>query len=333
MAFASSPPSAVLVLAGGVGGSRFVRGVLTAFPDSRVDVIVNTADDITMHGLRVCPDLDTLTYALAGVNDAERGWGRADEGWRIMDELRAFSSSATGSAAEPTWFALGDRDVALHLVRTGLLASGARLTQATARLAARWLPERVRLLPMTDHPVETQVHLQDGRRVHFQEYWVRLHADPAVDALEYLGIGDARPSGEVVDAIGRADVVLVAPSNPVVSIGPVLAVPGIREALVASSAPIVGFSGIIGGAPVLGMAHKLLPAIGVPVSAEGVARHYGRRAAGGLLDAWLMDDADAGAVDALRADGFTVEATGLLMTSPEVTAGFIRRGLQLVGGH
>lgn len=313
----------VLVLAGGVGGSRFVTGVLAAFPQAQVDVVGNTADDITMHGLRICPDLDTMTYALGGANDAQRGWGRADEGWRVMEELRAFE-------AQPTWFALGDRDLATHLVRTQLLAAGLRLTEVTERVARRWLPERVRLLPMTDDPVETHVLLTDGRRVHFQEFWVRLHAEPDVAGLDIVGLADARPTPEMTEAIAAADLVLVAPSNPVVSIGPVLGVPGLRDALLAHDAPILGFSGILGGAPVLGMAHRLLPAIGVEVSALGVGLHYGSRSRGGLLDAWLVHESDAAAVPALRAAGLAAEAVPLLMSSPEATATFIHQALELV---
>ena len=251
----------LVILAGGVGGSKFIVGARRAFPEAAITVVGNTADDITLHGLRICPDLDTLMYTLGGGSDAERGWGRSDESWRAMAELTAY-------AAEPTWFALGDRDLGTHLVRTQLLNAGYPLSEVTAALAGRWLAgdPGLRLLPMTDDRVETHITIADdaapgGRRaVHFQEYWVRLRAQPAALAVTMVGIEDARPAAGVAEAIGAADLILVAPSNPVVSIGPILAVPGLRAALTGASAPVVGFSGILGGAPVLGMAHRLLPA-------------------------------------------------------------------------
>lgn len=318
----------VVVLAGGVGGSRFVTGARLAFPDAELSVIVNTADDITLHGLRICPDLDTMMYTLGGGNDTERGWGRADEGWRGMAELAAYGQ-------EPTWFSLGDRDLGTHLVRAQLLARGMTSTQVTARLVERWLPGAgIRLLPMTDQVVETRLTISDAdgvRDVHFQEYWVRHHAAPRITRLWMEGLDQARPSVEVAEAIGQAQVVLVAPSNPVVSIAPILRVPGMTDLLADAAAPIVGCSGIIAGAPLLGMAHKLLPVIGVEVSAAAVARFYGARVQGALLDAWVVDDADAAAVPGLRAEGFAAGATDLVMRTPEATAGIIRFGLGLLG--
>jgi LPPG:FO 2-phospho-L-lactate transferase len=314
----------LVILAGGVGGSKFVLGARHAFPDATITVIGNTADDITLHGLRICPDLDTLMYTLGGGGDTERGWGRSDEGWRVMAELAAYH-------AEPTWFSLGDRDLGTHLVRTQLLNAGYPLSEVTAALAGRWLAgdAGLRLLPMTDDRVETHVTIADetapgGRRaVHFQEYWVRLRAQPAALAVTVVGIEDARPAAGVAEAIGAADLVLVAPSNPVVSIGPILAVPGMRAALVGAAAPIVGFSGILGGAPVLGMAHRLLPAIGVGVDAASVGIHYGSRTAGGVLDVWVMDSADAAAAEPVRAAGLVPVVTDLIMSDPEATATFI----------
>lgn len=317
----------VVVLAGGVGGSRFVTGARLAFPGAELSVIVNTADDITLHGLRICPDLDTLMYTLGGGNDTERGWGRADEGWRVMAELAAYQQ-------EPTWFSLGDRDLGTHLVRAQLLAQGLTPTQVTARLAQRWLPAAgIRLLPMTDQSVETRLTISDAdgvREVHFQEYWVRYHAAPRITQLWTEGLDRARPSEAVTQAIEQADVVLVAPSNPVVSISPIINVPGMIDLLVNAAAPIVGFSGIIAGAPLLGMAHKLLPVIGVEVSAAAVARFYGARARGALLDAWVVDNADVAAVPGLVADGIATGATDLLMRTPEATADIIRFGLGLL---
>jgi LPPG:FO 2-phospho-L-lactate transferase len=314
----------LVILAGGVGGSKFTVGARRAFPDATVTVIGNTADDITLHGLRICPDLDTLMYTLGGGGDVERGWGRSDEGWRVMAELAAYH-------AEPTWFSLGDRDLGTHLVRTQLLNAGYPLSEVTAALAGRWLAADagLRLLPMTDDRVETHITIADeaapgGRRaVHFQEYWVRLRAQPAALAVTVVGVEDARPAAGVAEAIGAADLILVAPSNPVVSIGPILAVPGVRAALGGTTAPIVGFSGILGGAPVLGMAHRLLPAIGVGVDAASVGIHYGSRTAGGVLDVWVMDSADAAAAEPVRAAGLVAVVTDLIMSDPEATAAFI----------
>ncbi|RCK70746.1 2-phospho-L-lactate transferase [Desertihabitans brevis] len=318
----------IVVLAGGVGGSRFVRGVLAAYPGAQVTVVGNTADDITLHGLRICPDLDTMTYALGGAIDPERGWGLADEGWRVMEELRAH-------AAEPTWFNLGDRDIATHLIRTQMLAAGYPLSDVTRALTQRWLgaDSPVTLLPMSDDRVETHVVIADddapgGRRaVHFQEFWVRMHAEPPVLEVVQVGIEEARPAPGVLEALAGADLVLVAPSNPVVSIGPVLATPGVRDAVRATPAPVVGFSGILSGRPVLGMADKLLPAIGVEVDAAAVGLHYGSRRAGGVLDRWVVDSDDAAALARLRDGGLEALAHPLLMTDPDTTAAFIRAGV------
>jgi LPPG:FO 2-phospho-L-lactate transferase len=321
----------IVVLAGGVGGSRFTAGVRRAYPDATVTIVGNTADDITIHGMRVCPDLDTLMYTLGGGGDAERGWGRLDESWRAVEELRAYG-------AEPTWFGLGDRDLGTHLVRSGMLAAGVPLSEVTARLCARWWAHDpgLRLLPMTADPVETYVEIADaeapgGRRsVHFQEYWVRLHAVPEALALAQVGIEEARPAPGVEEALAGADLVLVGPSNPVVSIGPILAVPGLRDAVRATPAPVIGFSGILHGAPVLGMAHRLLPTIGVAVDAAAVGRHYGARTGSGVLDAWVVDTGDAGSAAALTADGLPTLVHDLVMSTPDATAAFVRSAVDEV---
>jgi LPPG:FO 2-phospho-L-lactate transferase len=316
----------VVVLAGGVGGSRFVAGVRAAYPEAQLTVVVNTADDVTMHGLRICPDLDTMTYALGGAIDRERGWGRAEETWRVKAELAAYG-------LEPSWFGLGDLDLATHLARTQLLAAGLPLSEVTRRITARWLANDplLGLLPMTDDVVETEIAIADasapqGRRwLHFQEYWVRLRAEPDALAVRRLRIEQARPAAGVLEAIATADLVLVAPSNPVVSIGPILEVPGIATAILAAAAPVIGFAGILGGAPVLGMAHRLLPAVGIDVDAAAVGRNYGSRSAGtGILDLWVMDSADATSAAALESVGLPAAVTGLIMTNPEATAEFIR---------
>lgn len=323
----------IVILAGGVGGSKFVAGVRRAYPEAHLTVVANTADDITMHGLRICPDLDTMMYTLGGGSDLVRGWGRYEETWRVKDELAAYG-------VEPSWFGLGDLDIATHLVRTQMLDAGYPLSDVTDALCSRWLGHDplLRLVPMSNDRVETHIVIADpdapsGRRaIHFQEYWVRLHAAPDALDMVRVGIDQAIPTPGLVETISGADLVLVAPSNPVVSIGPILAVPGLRSALVATPAPVIGFAGILGGAPVLGMAHRLLPMIGVEVDAAAVGRHYGSRSSGGVLDAWVVDGADAAQVDALTAAGLPGLATDLLMTDPDATAGFVREAVERFSG-
>jgi LPPG:FO 2-phospho-L-lactate transferase len=314
----------IVILAGGVGGSKFVLGVRRAYPTAELSVIANTADDITLQGLRICPDLDTIMYTLGGGADSVRGWGRDDESWRVMEELACYG-------VEPTWFSLGDRDLGTHLVRTQMLNAGYPLSEVTRALCSRWLANdaRLRLLPMTDDRVETHVTIADPeapgqlRAVHFQEYWVRLHADPDALAVTLLGIETARPAPGVLESLEQADLILLAPSNPVVSIGPILAVPGLRDALQHAPAPVIGFAGILGGAPVLGMAHRLLPAIGVEVDAAAVGLHYGARSRGGVLDTWAMDSADSSSADLVQQGGLRAVVTDLLMRDPASTAAFV----------
>ncbi len=322
----------IVALAGGIGAARFLRGLKVAAPTAEITVIGNTADDITLLGLRVSPDLDTLMYTLGGGIDDTQGWGRDRESWHVKEELAAYDYG-------PSWYGLGDRDLATHLVRTSLLDAGYSLTEVTAALCHRWQPG-ARLLPMSDDRIETHIVIEDtqGRRaVHFQEYWVRLRAEPAARDVVVVGVEDAHPAPGVLDAIGQADVVLLPPSNPVVSIGTILAVPGIRAAITAVDAPVVGVSPIIGGAPVRGMADKLLPAIGVETSAVGVGRHYGGRGGhdeqgahdeqdrGGLLDGWLVDTVDADAT----VPGAIVQAGPLLMTDVPAAASIARQALSL----
>ena len=313
----------IVVLAGGTGGARFLRGVRAAAPDATITAVVNTGDDVTMHGLRICPDLDTVMYTLGGGIDEERGWGRVGESWTVKEELAAYG-------ADPDWFGLGDRDLATHLVRTRMLDAGYPLSDVTAALAERWQPG-VRLLPMSDQRVETHVVVDDpesGRQqaIHFQEWWVRHRAALDPSAFVQVGVDAARPAPGVTEAFAAADAVLLAPSNPVVSIGTILGVPGLREALVPSRARIAGVSPIVGGAVVRGMADRCLPVLGIEVSAEGVGRHYGARAAGGVLDAWLVAPDDAAEVP-----GVDVRRVPLLMSSPEATANLARAALDATG--
>ena len=323
----------VTVLSGGVGGARFLQGLLHRVQRSgratEVTVVANTADDIWLHGLKVCPDLDTVMYTLGGGIDEERGWGRADETWHAKEELAAYG-------VEPTWFGLGDRDLATHLVRTQMLEAGYPLSAVTAALCKRWQPG-VTLLPMSDDRVETHVVIDDeaepsGRRaVHFQEYWVRLHAEVPARAVVPVGLDQAQPAPGVVEAITGADLVLVPPSNPVVSVGTILGVAGIREALRSTAAPVVGLSPIVAGAHVRGMAAQMLTALGIEVSAAAVAEHYGARSSGGVIDAWLVDEADADAVERVEAAGIRCRAVPLMMTDHDATAAMVDAAYALAG--
>ncbi len=327
----TSPFPAITVLSGGVGGARFLQGLLhhcaRANTPTQVTVVANTADDIWLHGLKVCPDLDTVMYTLGGGIDAERGWGRTDETWHAKEELAAYG-------VEPTWFGLGDRDLATHLVRTEMLDAGYPLSAVTEALCARWQPG-VRLLPMTDDRVETHVVVDDeaepsGRRaIHFQEYWIRLGAAVPARAVVPVGLDKATPAPGVLEAIGAADLVLVPPSNPVVSVGTILGVPGVREAVRETTAPVVGLSPIVAGRHVRGMAEQLLTAIGVEVSAAAVAEYYGPRRDGGVLDGWLVDSADADAVDRVRAAGIACRAVPLMMTDADATAAMVEAAFAL----
>jgi LPPG:FO 2-phospho-L-lactate transferase len=305
----------VVALAGGIGGARFLRGLRAAVPDAEITVIGNTGDDISLFGLRVCPDLDTVMYTLGGGINEEQGWGRVDESFTVKEELLAYGVG-------PSWFGLGDRDFATHIVRTQMLAAGYRLSAVTEALCDRWRPG-VRLIPMTDDQVETHVVIDDPERgriaVHFQEWWVRLRASVPAESIAAVGADDAKPAPGVLEAIEAADVVLFPPSNPVVSIGTILGIPGIRDAV--SAKTVVGVSPIIGGAPVRGMADACLTAIGVETSAQAVAAHYGPE----LLDGWLVDDADSGTA----VDGVEVRSRPLLMKDPESTAAIARAALDL----
>ncbi|GAB2444689.1 2-phospho-L-lactate transferase [Nocardioides hungaricus] len=327
----------ITVLSGGMGGARFLQGLLHGIatgrlpgvtPDARVTVIANTADDLWIHGLKVCPDLDTVMYTLGDGIDLDRGWGRRDETWSVKEDLAAYG-------VERTWFGLGDRDIATHLVRTQMLDAGYSLTDVTAALCHRWQPG-VTLLPMTDDRVETHVAIPDpdapsGRRVvHFQEYWVRLRAEVPAEAVVFVGLDDAAPAPGVLDAITDADLVVLPPSNPVVSVGTILGVPRVREALAATRAPVVGLSPIVGGAHVRGMAEQLLTSIGVEVSAAGVGLHYGSRGDGGVLDGWLVDEVDADQVERVAAAGLACRAVPLMMTDHDATAAMAAAAVELV---
>ncbi|MGS0687172.1 2-phospho-L-lactate transferase [Nakamurella sp. GG22] len=353
----------IAVLVGGIGGAKFLLGVKeylgwqaygpapTTFgappeglpweypasgPTSEVTAIVNTADDIRLHNLQICPDLDSCMYTLAGVSDRQRGWGRADETWTVSAEL-------AGYGAEAPWFSLGDRDIATHLIRTRMLDAGYPLSEVTRALCDRWQPG-VTLLPMTDSRIETHVVVADPEpsqasvaagqatgapplvALHFQEWWIRYQAALPALSIKPIGAEDAVPGPGVLAAIADADVVLVAPSNPVVSIGTVLAVPRIADALRATSAPVVGVSPVIGSRPVRGHADKCLQALGVECSAEGIGRHYGARSAGGILDAFLIAEDDTADIP-----GVTVVPRPLLMSDPKATAVMVAACVEVAG--
>ena len=310
----------VTALAGGIGAGKFLRGLLRAVPADDVTIVVNTGDDVLIHGLHVSPDLDSVTYWLGDTFDRERGWGRRDETFRATEELRRFDP-------DMAWFNLGDLDLATHLFRSNLLREGATLSEATARVAGRFGVE-ARLLPMSDDPVTTRVIVvAEGEELdlHFQEYWVRRGARDEVKGVRYEGAGDARPAPGVLDVIAETDVIVVCPSNPVASIGPILAVPGVREAIGARSADVVGISGIVGGTPLAGMADRLMPVAGVEVTAAGAAGCYR-----GLLGAWVVDEADRGLAARIEATGIRVGVTDSIMTDDAKAEALARFALGLL---
>ena len=327
----------VAVLAGGVGGARFLLGLKAALglppvgppagsptnagSDHDITAVVNTGDDIWLHGLRICPDLDTCMYTLGGGIDTQRGWGRAGETWVVKAELAEYG-------ADPDWFGLGDRDLATHLVRTRMLQEGYPLSVVTAALCTRWRPG-VRLLPATDDRCETHVVVADSqgpRAMHFQEWWIRHRA--ALPASEFVPIGadDAEPAAGVLEAIAEADAVLLAPSNPVVSIGSVLAIPAIRRAVRSTTARVIGLSPIVAGRAMRGMAETCLATIGVPCEAGAVGAYYGARVAGGILDGWLVHTGDAATVP-----GMEIREIPLLMTDVPASAAMAAAALHLAG--
>ncbi|MDQ1529524.1 MAG: 2-phospho-L-lactate transferase [Actinomycetota bacterium] len=312
----------ITVLSGGVGGARFLRGVRAAAGDSTITAIVNTGDDMWLAGLRITPDLDSIMYTLAGENDEVRGWGRIGESERVSEELRAYGVGWP-------WFTLGDLDLGTHIARTSFLRDGVPLSEATDRITSRW-DLGAHLIPATDDEVETHVVTDEGT-MHFQEWWTKHRASLLARSFVQENVSTATPAPGVLEAIRDADVVLVAPSNPVVSIGTILDIPGIRDAVQSTAAPVVGVSPIIGGSVVRGMADACLTAIGVATTADAVALHYGSRASGGILDAWLVDDADAAAAPAIEAAGIRASVVPLWMrdvpTSAALAAAALAAGL------
>jgi LPPG:FO 2-phospho-L-lactate transferase len=326
----------VTVLVGGVGGARFLLGVqhllrLGQFAvgdttgEHSLTAVVNVGDDAWMHGVRVCPDLDTCMYTLGGGIDPERGWGHRNETWHAKEELARYG-------VQPDWFGLGDRDLATHLVRSQMLRAGYLLSQVTEALCRRWSPGAT-LLPASDDRCETHVVITDPghndtagtrRAIHFQEWWVRYRAQVPTHSFAFIGADTATAGPGVVEAIESADVVFLAPSNPVVSIGAILAVPGVRGALRSTPAPVIGYSPIVSGKPLRGMADECLRVIGVPTTSEAVGAHYGARSRVGILDGWLVHEGDFADIPDV-----TVRAVPLLMTDPAATADMVRSGLEI----
>ena len=328
----------VTVLVGGIGGARFLLGAQrllglgrfagqSAGPptggDHRITAVVNIGDDAWMYGVRICPDLDTCMYTLGGGIDPERGWGHRDETWHAKQELAAYG-------VQPDWFGLGDRDLATHLVRSQMLRAGYPLSQVTEALCTRWSPGAT-LLPASDDRCETHVVVTDPdtgdrRAIHFQEWWVRYRAKIPTHSFAFVGSEKATAGAGVVEAITTADVVILAPSNPVVSIGAILAIAGIRGALRSTTAPVIGYSPIVAGKPLRGMADECLSVLGIETTSAAVGSHYGARSATGLLDHWFVHDGDDADVP-----GVTVHSIPLLMSDPDATAAMVRAGLDVAG--
>ena len=298
-----STPLKVVALAGGIGGARFLKG-LRLIENLDISVIVNNGDDITMHGLRICPDLDSVIYNLAGESDLVRGWGRKDETWVVQAQLAHY-------LGQEQWFNLGDKDYATHIYRSNLLNAGVALSEIVKLQCTKWGID-LNIMPATNDYVETQVQLVQGEPIHFQEWWVKHRAALPATGFKLLGAEKAKPAPEVLSAIEAADLIILPPSNPIVSIGMILQIPGIKEAIMKAKAPVVGVSPIIGGNPVLGMADKCLSALGLETSATSVAAQYGE-----LLDAWLIADSDDDQVLAITNLGIKCESAPLLMTDDQ----------------
>ena len=310
----------ITALAGGVGAARFLRGLVRVVDPASVTVVVNTADDDRFHGLNVSPDLDTVTYTLAGAEHPEQGWGLAGETFTAMDALDRYGAD--------TWFRLGDHDLATHLYRTRRLDEGATLTEVTAEITTAWgvVP---RVVPMSDDRVATRVTVRrpngDIEVLAMQEWFVRERANPPVVAVEFAGAIDARPGPDVLDALERSETILVCPSNPVISIGPILAVPGIRDVLVRRRERVVGVSPIIAGAPVKGPADRLMDPLGIEVSCVGVARAYAE-----FCGTLVIDSGDAARAAEVEAAGMRVAVADTLMRDARVAAALAQHTLDAV---
>jgi LPPG:FO 2-phospho-L-lactate transferase len=306
----------IAALAGGVGAARMLGGLVEVMPPDEITAIVNTGDDTVLHGLHISPDLDTVMYTLAGAINPETGWGLAGESWQVMESLERLGGV--------TWFNLGDKDIATHCYRTQRLSEGATLGQVTTELARTW-GVGIRMVPVTDDYLRTRLQLVDGPEVAFQEYFVRLHHDVAISSVRFEGSPDARPGPGVLDALSGSDAIVVCPSNPVVSIGPLLAVPGILDALVARRDDIVGVSPIVAGAALKGPADRLLAELGFEPSVVGVARWYAP-----WVGTLVIDEADAGLQPAVEAEGIRCVVTDTVMSTTERSANLARKVLNAI---
>lgn len=315
---ATSLPRMLVALAGGVGAARFLRGLVRVLAPTQITAVVNVGDDTELHGLHISPDLDTVLYTLAGAINAETGWGLTGESWTVMEALEKLGGL--------TWFRLGDNDIATHFFRTQRLAEGATLSEVTTELArARGVD--VHLVPVSDDPVRTRLQLVDGPEVAFQEYFVRLHHDVAVSGVRFDQAESARPAPGVLDAIATASSLVVCPSNPVVSIAPLLAVPGVSEALAARRQHIVGISPIVAGAALKGPADRLLTELGFESSVVGVARWYAS-----WVGTLVIDEADAALAPAVEAQGVRCIVAPTVMSTVERAASLARTVLDAEHG-
>ncbi len=309
----------ILTLAGGVGASRFLQGLVAVVDPESVVAVVNTADDVVLNGLHVSPDLDTVTYALAGVVHPHQGWGIAGESWTVMDALDRFGPFAPeGSAGGATWFRLGDRDLATHLYRTQRLLEGAPLSQATAEITRAW-GLGCRLLPMTDDRVETRVEVDGEGEIGFQEYFVQRRHAVVVRSVRFAGAATAVPTASVIDSLEAADLVVIAPSNPIVSIAPILAVPGIEEAVAGRREDTVAISPIIAGAALKGPADRLMAELGHEPSVVGIARLWAPLAA-----TLVIDQADAALAPTVEEEGIRCVVAPTIMRGPAEAAALAR---------
>jgi LPPG:FO 2-phospho-L-lactate transferase len=292
----------ITVLSGGVGAARLLRALSDVVDPSELTAIVNVGDDLVLNGLTICPDLDTITYTLAGLNNDELGWGLRGETWRVMDELAELGGA--------DWFRLGDRDLATHLYRSQRLAEGATKTEVAQELAQHH-GVRVRLLPVSDDPIATEF-LTDEGRLSFQEYFVQRHHEVVVHGVDVVGADLARATKEVERVLLESERLVIAPSNPLVSIDPILQVPGVRDAVRERRDDVVAISPIIRGAALKGPADRLLRELGYESSARGVVEYYGD-----LVGTWIIDEADADLAPSIRARGVRVEVTTTIMAEPD----------------
>jgi LPPG:FO 2-phospho-L-lactate transferase len=317
---AASTPSHVLALSGGVGGAKLALGLARVMEPAQLTIVANTADDFEHLGLHISPDLDTVMYTLAGLNNTRQGWGLAGETWQFLDALEKLGGE--------TWFRLGDRDLATHVHRSQLLRQGLSLSEVTAILC-RELGVSQQLLPMTDDPVRTVVVTGQGE-LSFQHYFVREQCEPRVSGFRFDGVQSARPQPRLLEllASGTLSAIVLCPSNPFVSVDPMLSLPGMREAIAGAGAPVIAVSPIVGGRALKGPAAKMMAELGLPASAEAVARHYR-----GLVDTFVLDEADAALVAPVAALGMNAAVAPTIMESLADRENLARRVLSLSRGE